>query len=96
MIHWTAEERAALEAERAEIQERLRYIDTLLADHGRRDDDDATQKFPPIRETVHLRRPPPPVVRELSRGELLRALAEEIAADGPAPSVTGDESGFDL
>ncbi len=87
MIHWTAEERAALEAERAEIQTRLRYLDTLLADHGRQDDEDPTQKFPPIRETV-LRRPPPPQVRELSRGELLRALATEILNDGPSVTVT--------
>ena len=94
MIHWTDEERAALEAEREEVRTRLRYLDVLLADHGRRDDDeDATQKFPPIRDTVHLRRPPPPVVRELGRDELLRALALEIQADGPAHSVTVTEEG---
>jgi hypothetical protein len=96
MIHWTDAERAALEAEREEIRTRLRYLDVLLADHGHRDDDDATLKFPPIRDTVHLRRPPPPVVRELGRDELLRAIALEVLADGPAPSVTGDESGSDL
>ena len=81
MIHWTDEERAALEAEREEVRTRLRYLDVLLADHGRRDDDeDATQKFPPIRETV-LRRPPPPPARELGRDELLRALALELQAE---------------
>lgn len=94
MIHWTDVERAALEAERTEIRERLRYLDILLADHGRRDDDDPTQKFPPIRDTVHLRRPPVPQVRELGRAELLRALALEIQADGDL-SVTVTEDGSD-
>lgn len=95
MIHWTADERAALEAERAEIQERLRYLDTLLADYSRPADEDPTQKLPPLRDSVFRRPPPPPAVRELTRGELLRALAEEIAADGPAPSVTVTEDGSD-
>lgn len=95
MIHWTADERAALEAERAEIQERLRYLDTLLADYSRPQDEDPTQKLPPLRDSV-FRRPPPPQVRELTRAELLRALAEEIVADGPGPSVTVTEEGADL
>jgi hypothetical protein len=42
-------------------------------------DEAPTQKFPPISETV-LRRPPPPTVRELTGAELLRALADELAA----------------
>lgn len=44
-------------------------------------DDAPTQKFPPIRETV-FRRPPPPAVRELRGAELLRALADELAREG--------------
>lgn len=40
-------------------------------------EDAPTQKFPPIRETV-FRRPPPPAVRELTGPDLLRALAVEI------------------
>jgi len=43
-------------------------------------DDFPTAKLPPIRETV-LRRPPAPVVRQLERAELLRALAAEIERD---------------
>lgn len=43
-------------------------------------DEAPTEKLPPLRETVR-RRPPAPVVRELSeRVELLRALVDELAA----------------
>jgi hypothetical protein len=55
------------------------------------DDDDApTVQFPPIRETV-LRRPPPPAVRELRGSELLLALAEELGKAERAGEDLDDE-----
>jgi len=54
-------------------------IDNAAAVAALAEDDRPTQKFPPLRETI-LRRPPPPEVRELTGPELLRALAEELAA----------------
>lgn len=55
-----------------------------LSHEVNRGDDAPTAKLPPITDTVR-RRPPPPVVQELSeRVELLRALVQELAEfDGP-------------
>lgn len=66
-------------ARRDALNEVLAWIDGPWAratdvDHA------PTVKFPPIRETV-LRRPPPPTVRELKGAELLRALADEMEQD---------------
>lgn len=69
-IKWHDETRTNLGPAAAEA---LHY-----ASHAADDDDAPTVQFPPIRETV-LRRPPPPAVRELRGAELLMALAEELA-----------------
>lgn len=72
------------------------WTDTSAAGIGERpwppsDDDQSanTVKFPPIRETVHLRRPPP---RELRGPDLLRALAAEIERE-LAEDEAADEDG---
>lgn len=86
MIRWSADERAALEAERAELQERVRYLDVLLS--GSQPD--------VVDETVRMLHIPGSVPRRGRPGvpaPTPRAAGTAVDELDPADSVTGDESG---
>lgn len=87
---WLQTQRAAaralyLQADHANVEEynrgRRDAFDEVLAALDPGDDHTPTQRLPPITDTIGpRRRPPAPVVQELSeRVELLRALVQELA-----------------